>query len=131
MARERQVIRTGPFKDFIADAVRVGDTIHVSGQVGVDAAGKVVGAGDLVAQVRQAYANVKDVLAGLDATMADIVDEIWFVTDMRDTMAKAREAFTVRAEAYGAMPQVTQTMVQVSALVLPELLVEIRCIAKV
>jgi hypothetical protein len=63
MAIEKQVVRYGPLEDFIAQGVRVGDTIHLSGQVSVDAAGVTVAPGDIVGQVRQAYANVAEVLA--------------------------------------------------------------------
>ena len=45
---EKQVVAFGPFKDFIADGVRVGDTIHLSGAVSVDEQGQTVHAGDIV-----------------------------------------------------------------------------------
>ena len=131
MPQSRQVVRIGPFKDFIASGVKVGDTIHLSGQVSIDATGAVVGVGDLAAQVHQAYANVSEVLAEFGATMADIVDEMWLVTDAPALMANANELFRIRAKAYGANPDVTQTTVQVAALVIPELEIEIRCIARV
>lgn len=131
MIAEKQVVRFGPFKDFIASGVRVGDTIYLSGQVSVDARGEVVGVGNLSAQVRQAYANVKEVLGHFDATMEHIVDEMWLVTDMEETMSNVEELFILRAGAYGGTPQVSQNLVQVAGLVMPELLIEIKCVAKV
>lgn len=128
MTNERQVARFGPFKDFIANGVRDGDTIYVSGQVGTDGEGNL--AGDLAAQTRQAYANVGEVLGHFDATMADVVDETWFVTDIGATMGSVEELFGIRAEAYGKNPDVAQTMVQVSGLVMPESSIEIRCVAR-
>lgn len=129
MAMNKQVARFGPFKDAIANGVKVGNVLHLSGQVSVDGEGNVVGRGDLGAQVRQAYANVEEVLAKFDATMDSIVDEMWLVTDMQDAMGKTQEVFRIRAEAYGGNPDVTQTLVQVAGLVMPELLIEIKCVA--
>ena len=129
MNAERRVARFGPFQDFIANGVRQGDAIYVSGQVGTDESGAVVGG--LAAQTRQAYANVREVLERLGATMEDVVDETWFVTDIGATMGAVEELFGIRAEAYGANPDVAQTMVQVSGLVMPDLLIEIRCVARV
>jgi 2-iminobutanoate/2-iminopropanoate deaminase len=129
MAIDKQVVRFGPLASFIANGVRAGNVIHLSGQVSLDGQGQVVGAGDVVAQVRQAYANVAETLEKFGAGMGDIVDETFFVTDVAGVMADAKAVFTARAEAYGGDPQVSQTMVQVAALVMPELLVEIKCVA--
>jgi enamine deaminase RidA (YjgF/YER057c/UK114 family) len=79
--------------------------------------------------MRQAYANVQEVLAKYGATMDNIVDEAWLVTDIQSLMAQLEPLFTARVEAYGGNPDVTQTAVQVAGLVMPELLIEIKCIA--
>lgn len=126
---QKEVIRTGPFKDFIADAVRVGNTIYLSGQVSVDDAGKPVHEGDLAGQVRVVYESIKSILGKYGATMDNIVDEMWLVTDMQDAMGKIEKVFAVRQEAYGRNPEVSQTMVQVAGLVMPELLIEIKVVA--
>ncbi|TFH24225.1 MAG: RidA family protein [Myxococcales bacterium] len=131
MTTNRQAVRFGPFKEFIANGVKIDDTIYLSGQVSLDNEGNVVGAGDLGAQVRQAYANVKEVLAGFDAAMENIVDEMLLLTDIQEAMGNIEQLFGIRAEAYGGNPDVTQTMVQVAALAMPELLIEIKCIARV
>ena len=130
MTANRQVVRIGPFKDFIADGVKIGDALYLSGQVSLDNDGNVIGAGDLGAQVRQAYVNVKEVLAEFDATMENIVDEMLLLTDIQEAMGNIDQLFGIRAEAYGGNPDVTQTMVQVAALAMPELLIEIKCIAR-
>lgn len=57
MATEKDVVRFGPFAEAIASGVRTGDTIYLSGEVSVDEQGGAVGEGDMVAQVRQAYAS--------------------------------------------------------------------------
>ncbi|MDH3649697.1 MAG: Rid family hydrolase [Saprospiraceae bacterium] len=126
---EKQVVRFGPFKNFIANGVKIGNVLYLSGQVSVDNEGNVIGADDLVIQVRRCYANIKEVLDEYEAAMDSIVDEMWLVTDMKGTMSNIEQLFTVRAEAYGGNPDVTQTLVQVAGLVMPELLIEIKCIA--
>jgi enamine deaminase RidA (YjgF/YER057c/UK114 family) len=95
--------------------------------VGVDETGKP--ATDIVEQTKLAYANIGMVLAKFDATMSNIVDETMFVTDIAEVMASADPVFAVRNEAYAGTTDVCQTLVQVSALVMPELKIEIKCIA--
>ncbi|MEE8519029.1 MAG: RidA family protein [Dehalococcoidia bacterium] len=129
MATDRQVARHGPFADFIANGVKVGNVVYLSGQVSVDDQGQVVAPGDIVAQSRQAYAHIRSTLEELGATMTDIVDETVFVTDINAAMANLEPLFAARAEAYGGQPQVSQTLVQVAALVMPELMIEIKCVA--
>lgn len=127
MSISKKSFRSGPYKDFFAQGVQVGNVLYLAGQVGVDAAG-TPGAG-IVAQTKIAYANVKQVLAEFGATMGNIVDETMFVTDIGDVMANAEGVFGARAQAYGGTPEVSQTLVQVVALILPELKIEIKCIA--
>ena len=131
MALSKKVVRYGPFKDLIAEGVLVGDTLYLSGQVSIDEEGNVIGAGDLVVQTSQAYANVRDVLEKFGASMENIVDETIFVTDMTAAMAAIEPLFSARAAAYGGSPDVTQTFVQTAGLFMPELLIEIKCVARV
>jgi len=131
---KKEVIAFGPFKDFIADGVRMGDTIRLSGAVSIDERGKPVHAGDIVKQAKQAYANIARVLEQFGATMDDIADETLFVTDMSAVMgseAKMGAFFGARAEAYGGNPQVSQSLIGVAALVAPELMIEIKVVAHV
>ena len=80
------VLAAAPF----SAAVRLGDTIIVSGQVGLDADGKVVpGVGD---QTRAALQAIKDILAGLGASMADVVQVRVFLTDFA-TYADYNDAY--------------------------------------
>lgn len=111
-----------------SQAVRVGDTIYLSGQVSHDDTGKIVGLGDMETQMRRAYANVQKVLARYGATMADIVDEVLFVTDM-DAAFAAR--VKCRQEVFSGNPMVASTIVQIQRLAFPDLMIEIKCIAKV
>ena len=91
----------------------MGDLITLSGQVSIDDQGEVFAPDDLVAQARQAYVHVAATLDKLGAGMEDIVDETFFVTDVGAAMENIEALWTVRAEAYGGDPKVSQTMLQV------------------
>ena len=65
----------------ISQAVQVGDTIYVSGQGPLDSEGQLVGEGDMAAQSRQVFANIRAVLAEAGATMDDVVKITSFITD--------------------------------------------------
>ena len=129
MGVSKQSFRSGPWKDLFAQGVRAGDVLYLAGQIGMDAAG-TTGA-DLTEQTKIAYANIRDVLSEFGATMDNIVDETMFVTDVREVSANAESVFGARQEAYGGPPEVSQTLVQVGALALPDLKIEIKCIAHV
>jgi 2-iminobutanoate/2-iminopropanoate deaminase len=111
-----------------AQAVKVGDTIYISGQVSHDDNGNIVGTGDMEAQMRQAYANIKKVLVQFGSNMDNIVDEILFVTDMNTAFAAAVKC---RQEIFSGTPVVASTIIQIQRLAFPELMIEIRCVAKV
>jgi enamine deaminase RidA (YjgF/YER057c/UK114 family) len=130
MTATRRVVREGPFRKIIADGVKVGDTIYLSGQVSVTHDGETVGAGDLAAQLRQAYRNVATVLESFGATMADIVDETLFVTDIVGFLDNADALFGIRTEMFGGEPQISQTLVEVSRLGSADWLLEIKCMAR-
>jgi enamine deaminase RidA (YjgF/YER057c/UK114 family) len=129
MAIDRTVVREGPFAQFIPDGVRAGGLIFLSGQVSIDDAGAVVAPGDLVGQAKQAYTHVKATLEKLGAGMDDIVDETFFVTDVGAAMGNVEALWGVRAEAYGGDPQVSQTMIGIAGLVMPDLVIEIKVTA--
>jgi enamine deaminase RidA (YjgF/YER057c/UK114 family) len=110
-----------------AQAVKVGDTIYLSGQVGHDDKGKIVGIGDMEAQMRQAYTNIQRLLAQYGATMDNIVDEILFVKDMDAAFAAAVKC---REDVFSGTPVISSTIVQIQRLAFPDLLIEIKCVAK-
>jgi 2-iminobutanoate/2-iminopropanoate deaminase len=111
-----------------AQALQVRDTIYIAGQVSHDDKGNVVGRGNMEVQMRQAYVNIKKVLAEYKATMDNIVDEVLFVTDMDAAFAAAVKC---RQEVFSGTPEVASTIVQIQRLAFPELMIEIRCIARV
>ena len=124
-----------------AQAVRVGDTIYVSGQLSHDDAGNLVGPAPLGAhgeildhanmavQMRRAYANAAKLLDRFGATLQHVVEEVLYVTDMDAAFAAAGP---VRKQAYESeMPAVASTIVTTSRLAFPAQLVEIRLTARV
>jgi len=83
--------------DGFTHAVKVGTTIYISGEVALDSTGRLVGAGDLAAQARQAFANLAFVLHIAGANPADIVKLNVYVVDYRpgdlDVIRKAGAEF--------------------------------------
>jgi 2-iminobutanoate/2-iminopropanoate deaminase len=111
-----------------AQAVKVADTIYLSGQVSHDDQGNIVGLKDMEAQMRQAWANVEKVLTQYGATIDNIVDEVLFVTDIEAAYAAAVK---IRPEMFRGRPVVASTLVQIQRLAFPELMIEIKCTARV
>ncbi len=111
-----------------SQAVKVGDTIYLSGQVSHDDKGNVLGEGDMEVQMRAAYANIGKVLAQYGATMDNVVDEMLFVTDM-DAAFPAR--VKMKQEVFSGSPVLGSTIVQIQRLAFPQLMIEIRCIARI
>ena len=122
-------------------AVKVDDTIYVSGQLSHDEQGNVVGAAPLddsgkildhsnmETQMRQTYANAKKILGEFDATLDNVVEEVIYVTDMDQAMSVAGP---VRKEAYRSdKPQVACTILVTPRLAFPTQLIEIKFVAKV
>jgi enamine deaminase RidA (YjgF/YER057c/UK114 family) len=111
-----------------SQAVKVGDTIYLAGQVGHDDKGNILGVGNMEVQMRAAYANIGKVLAQYGATMDNVVDEMLFVTDM-DAAFAAR--VKMKQEVFSGSPVLGSTIVQIQRLAFPQLMIEIRCIARV
>ncbi|KUI24504.1 hypothetical protein AU195_01580 [Mycobacterium sp. IS-1496] len=99
-------------------AVRVGDHVAVAGTTGAG--------GDVVAQTRDALRRIESALAQAGASLADVVRTRIYVTDI----SCWREVGAVHAEVFGAVRPVA-TMVEVSALIAPDLYVEIEADAHV
>ena len=104
-------------------AVAAGDYVFVAGCTSV-AGGEVVHEGDAAAQTTQAIANVAEALERLGAGLADVVRTRMFVTDI----SRWQEYGRAHGEAFGeALP--ATTMVEVSGLVDPRMLVEVEAVA--
>ncbi|MFJ5553468.1 Rid family hydrolase [Streptomyces sp. NPDC093225] len=104
-----------------------GRFVAVSGQCAFDERGAVVGAGDALAQARQVFANLRRCLAAAGADFSDVVKLTYYVTDVAH-LAAAR---TARAEALPPDALPASSAVQVSALIHPDLLLEIEAFAVV
>jgi reactive intermediate/imine deaminase len=106
------------------DAVRGGDLLFVSGCVPVDGEGRLVGGDDVVAQARQVFRNIGEVLAAAGAGPHHVVKVTLFLTDIDDRPA----INAVRQEVFGeARP--ASTLVEVTRLVVPGARLEVEAIA--
>ena len=107
-----------------ARAVQVGDMIYVSGTTGTDPTGKVMAPGDAYQQTVQAIRNIEGALTRLGSSLEHVVRTTIYVTDINrwEEVAKAHEG------AFGKVHPAT-SLVEVSRLVDPEMLVEIEAIA--
>ncbi|HXW19610.1 MAG TPA: RidA family protein [Roseiarcus sp.] len=103
-----------------------GQIVHLKGQVSLDLDGKVVGARDMRAQVRQVLGNIKNVLASMGGRMSDVVSLVHYATDIDEFMKTG----DIRREFF-ATPFPITTTVQVGRLYDPELVIEITAIAEI
>jgi enamine deaminase RidA (YjgF/YER057c/UK114 family) len=98
--------------------------IFLSGQLSRDSEGKLVGAGDMAEQTRQAIRNMATVLEAAGGTLADIVSIVVYTTDMREF----KNIVAARMEFFrDNLP--TSTIVEVNHLADPGLLIEFQAIA--
>ena len=108
------------------DAVRAGGFLHVSGIVGVDGEGRLVGGDDVVAQTRQVLDTMRAVLAAGGCGFEDVVKVTIFLTDIDDRP----RINPLRQEAFGSR-RPASTLVEVPRLAVDGAKVEIECIALV
>jgi reactive intermediate/imine deaminase len=102
-----------------------GHLIFASGQVSRNVNGETVGVGDIKAQTRQVLENLKAVLEEGGATLDDVVKVTVFVTNVAEQFAQIHE---VRGE-YWKDGYPASTLVEISALADPDLLIEIEALA--
>ena len=122
MAERKNFASGTPWEPLVgySRAVRIGAQVWVAGTTATGEDGKVVGAGDAAAQTRQALANIERALKSAGAGMRHVVRTRIFVTDI----LLWEEIGRVHGEFFGAIRPVT-TMVEVTGLVDPEMVVEI------
>lgn len=102
-----------------------GRTVYVAGQVALDVSGKVVGLGDMEAQTRQVFENLKAALGAVGASFSDVVKLNYYVVDI--SLVEAIRA--VRDEYVDTEKPPASTAVEVSRLFREELLVEFEAVA--
>jgi enamine deaminase RidA (YjgF/YER057c/UK114 family) len=103
--------------------------VHISGQVAFNAAGELVGKGDLAAQTEQVFTNLGHALAAAGASLTDVFKIVTYVVGITpDTVATIR---TARGRFLGDGPFPASTMVGVTGLVHPDLLIEVEAIAAI
>jgi 2-iminobutanoate/2-iminopropanoate deaminase len=103
---------------------RVGDTLYISGQLPLDLEGRLVGPGDPEAQAEQCYKNIQAIVEHFGGTLNDIVKVNQYIRDVshRPLLARPRDRL------FGT-PGPSSTLVEITALAVPEALIEIEAIA--
>lgn len=134
MRRERSGMKTRivsprvpePPPGTFSNAFRAGNTIYIAGQTAGMPDGSIIGDGDLRAQTAEVFTRIEALLTAADATMDDVVKLTVYLTDIaaRAPFSEVRRTFFC-----GDFP--ASTLVEVSALAQPGLVVEVEAIAVV
>ena len=103
-----------------------GQVVHLKGQVALDRDGRLIGKGDMRAQVRKTLENIAAVLAHVGGNLSDVISLTQYTTDI-DRFMDTGDIKT----AFFADPYPATTTVQVARLYDPDILIEITAIAEV
>jgi len=108
----------------LAQAVKVGEVLYISGQIALDPSGALVGAGDMKAQSQRVFGNIEAILRMAGGTLENVVKITAYLTDM----SRYGEYNEVRGK-FLKDHRPASTTVQVLALAFPGLLVEVEAVA--
>ena len=108
-----------------SQVARAADTLYISGQLGLDINGELVGEGDAREQARQAWRNIVGILAQYGASVRNLVKTNTYITHWayRPLVGEARD------EVFPEPPYPPSTLVVVQGLAEPRFLVEIEAVA--
>ena len=116
-----------PYEPYrISQGMRVGELLFVSGQAAIDERGQLVGVGDFDAQAEQAFRNLERVLEAGGSSLRDVAKVTIFLTDM----SNFARIVDLRGKWFSE-PYPADSIIQVAALALPELEIEIEAVAVV
>ena len=122
-------VKASPYYSHAATAEGAGKLVYVSGQVSWDAAGNVVGKGDMRAQAEQVFKNVEAALKAAGAGWGDVIKMNGYMVGMHGERVAAYREVRQRYLKKDALP--ASTLVGVERLVDPELLLEVEVVAAV
>jgi enamine deaminase RidA (YjgF/YER057c/UK114 family) len=128
------VVPTGTHKPLgrYSHAVRVkGEVMFLSGIVGVDEDGELVGKGDAGAQVRQIFKNMEAILSSVGATFNDVLEWTTYVVGREAALSNQKVKVELFAKLFPNGGEPASTMVIVDGLAHDDFLVEIRAVAAV
>ena len=129
MPESKQIIPTEsgphPLPWPYSHGAKVGDTLYIAGQVALDEELRLIGAGDAEAQARQTWLNIQKVVEAAGGKVTDVVRVATYLVDLSDIEA----IHSVRREFFPDGDYPVATVVQVSALGLPGLLLETEAFA--
>jgi 2-iminobutanoate/2-iminopropanoate deaminase len=110
----------------MATRMEGGRLLYISGQVAWDASGNIVGKGDVAAQARQVYQNLRQVLQAAGGDLQDLMKVTTYITKLEDFPAVAQ----IRSEIFpGELP--ASTLIVVTGLFHPDFLIEVEGIAAI
>ena len=102
-----------------------GHTVYIAGQVALDSTGQIVGGADFNAQADRVFANLRRALASVGGSLSDLVKTTTFVTDSKN-IVPLRE---IRARLLDQAHPPANTLIVISSLARPELMIEIEGVA--
>lgn len=111
---------------FSLGVITRGELLHTAGVTARDADGVVIGKDDMRAQVKQCFANLEDILKAAGATWHDVVKYTIYTTDIH---RYDKETLEIRKPFYVGRP--AATLVEVSKLMHPDMLVEVEAVVDV